>query len=190
MIVIILGLLFSAIANVWFVKTNVNFNVSAGRRLQLCGYTNDGDCDDGGPGAEFAFCAYGTDPDCGTRTGAAPSSPGSNPFSGGSGISGGFGIGGVSAGWTWGIGACACPSLPCTKGSPLRALRKLHQLRRLHQLRTKGSPLRVHTKVALLSPRFFEALCPQYRVHSELEPHPHSNPDFTPHRQASTSARR
>ena len=33
-----------------------------------CGYTGDGDCDDGGPGAEFASCSLGTDcTDCGPR---------------------------------------------------------------------------------------------------------------------------
>ena len=33
-----------------------------------CTYWGDGDCDDGGPGAEWSECAYGTDPDdCGAR---------------------------------------------------------------------------------------------------------------------------
>ena len=34
---------------------------------------NDGECDDGGAGAEFSFCTWGTDcADCGTRTGVSP----------------------------------------------------------------------------------------------------------------------
>lgn len=33
-----------------------------------CGWANDGECDDGGPGAAFDSCAYGTDcGDCGPR---------------------------------------------------------------------------------------------------------------------------
>lgn len=33
-----------------------------------CSFSNDGDCDDGGPGADFNLCALGTDcADCGSR---------------------------------------------------------------------------------------------------------------------------
>ena len=32
----------------------------------FCDYQNDGDCDDGGPGSDYAYCSCGTDPaDCG-----------------------------------------------------------------------------------------------------------------------------
>lgn len=41
-----------------------------------CGYATDGDCDDGGSGAEFDMCAYGTDCiDCGVRPFKPPSQP-------------------------------------------------------------------------------------------------------------------
>ena len=34
-----------------------------------CSHASDGDCDDGGPGAEYSLCAHGTDcADCGTRS--------------------------------------------------------------------------------------------------------------------------
>jgi hypothetical protein len=36
----------------------------------MCGAASDGDCDDGGPGAEYSSCQIGTDcTDCGPRTG-------------------------------------------------------------------------------------------------------------------------
>ncbi len=36
---------------------------------ESCSFANDGDCDDGGPGYDFAFCSEGTDcADCGNRT--------------------------------------------------------------------------------------------------------------------------
>jgi len=36
--------------------------------LDTCDYAGDGECDDGGPGSDFAICEYGTDcTDCGTR---------------------------------------------------------------------------------------------------------------------------
>ena len=35
---------------------------------ETCGFSNDGGCDDGGPGASFSLCAFGTDcADCGPR---------------------------------------------------------------------------------------------------------------------------
>jgi hypothetical protein len=38
-----------------------------------CNYRNDGDCDDGGPGWDWRYCAYGTDcGDCGNRAGPPP----------------------------------------------------------------------------------------------------------------------
>eukprot|EP00966_Prymnesium_polylepis_P066142 1534720-Prymnesium_polylepis.1 len=54
---------------------------TAARRLQdsscleSCAYTGDGECDDGGPGAEFTDCSLGSDcTDCGARgANAAPS---------------------------------------------------------------------------------------------------------------------
>ena len=37
--------------------------------LNTCNYASDGDCDDGGPGAEYGVCAYGTEcEDCGPRS--------------------------------------------------------------------------------------------------------------------------
>lgn len=34
-----------------------------------CVFSNDGDCDDGGPGAQYDYCELGTDcADCGVRT--------------------------------------------------------------------------------------------------------------------------
>ena len=42
---------------------------------ETCKWSSDGLCDDGGPGSEYPWCAYGTDcTDCGVRF-AAPSSP-------------------------------------------------------------------------------------------------------------------
>ena len=44
---------------------------------QGCRWRSDGDCDDGGPGAEYAECDLGTDcTDCGVRYFAPPSPPG------------------------------------------------------------------------------------------------------------------
>ncbi|KAL1504076.1 hypothetical protein AB1Y20_010486 [Prymnesium parvum] len=41
-----------------------------------CPYASDGDCDDGGPGAEFAACLFGMDcTDCGVRVALSPPSP-------------------------------------------------------------------------------------------------------------------
>ena len=35
---------------------------------ESCSYSNDGDCDDGGPGSDFSLCSLGTDCiDCGPR---------------------------------------------------------------------------------------------------------------------------
>ena len=46
--------------------------------IDTCDYSSDGDCDDGGPGAEFAECVLGSDCfDCGQRT--EPSPPPSPP---------------------------------------------------------------------------------------------------------------
>ena len=51
--------------------TCVNSCHLAGTHIQL--QTSDGLCDDGGPGAEYADCAYGTDcEDCGPRCGPMP----------------------------------------------------------------------------------------------------------------------
>ena len=45
-----------------------------------CRYSKDGDCDDGGAGAEFAACSAGTDcHDCGERCMAPPPSPPGSP---------------------------------------------------------------------------------------------------------------
>lgn len=44
--------------------------------LETCNYASDGDCDDGGPGTEYAICTLGTDcTDCGTRYINTPPSP-------------------------------------------------------------------------------------------------------------------
>eukprot|EP00966_Prymnesium_polylepis_P276672 6392005-Prymnesium_polylepis.1 len=41
-----------------------------------CLYSRDGDCDDGGPGAEYADCPPGTDcTDCGVRAPPSPPPP-------------------------------------------------------------------------------------------------------------------
>lgn len=46
---------------------------SGGQCTNTCTYANDGDCDDGGPGADYSLCDYGTDcGDCGSRYGEAP----------------------------------------------------------------------------------------------------------------------
>jgi hypothetical protein len=38
-----------------------------------CAHSNDGDCDDGGPGAQYTSCSLGTDcGDCGSRTSPPP----------------------------------------------------------------------------------------------------------------------
>lgn len=43
--------------------------------LDSCRWASDGDCDDGGPGAESSACSWGTDcTDCGPRTPARPPS--------------------------------------------------------------------------------------------------------------------
>ena len=49
---------------------------------EQCYHSSDGDCDDGGPGAEYGACGYGMDcADCGTRALAPPSpSPPPVPF--------------------------------------------------------------------------------------------------------------
>ncbi len=45
----------------------------AGLCTDSCRWAHDDECDDGGPGADFNVCAYGTDcADCGTRHGDAP----------------------------------------------------------------------------------------------------------------------
>jgi len=44
--------------------------------IKFPAYASDGECDDGGPGAEFASCAYGTDcADCGPRPKASAGAP-------------------------------------------------------------------------------------------------------------------
>ena len=54
----------------------IGLNITGGNTggnlcFETCMYASDGDCDDSGPGAEFAECTYGTDcTDCGTRSGA------------------------------------------------------------------------------------------------------------------------
>ena len=50
--------------------------------LNTCVYAGEGDCDDGGPGSEYSFCAYGSDcEDCGPRPVRSP--PASPPPPGG-----------------------------------------------------------------------------------------------------------
>jgi hypothetical protein len=44
--------------------------------VENCNWSSDGDCDDGGPGAEYAACGYGADCiDCGVRQGQPPRAP-------------------------------------------------------------------------------------------------------------------
>ena len=44
--------------------------------FQTCAYANDGDCDDGGPGAQYTLCDLGSDcADCGLRPIQPPSPP-------------------------------------------------------------------------------------------------------------------
>ena len=44
--------------------------------VEICIWSSDGDCDDGGPGAEYADCGYGADCiDCGVRQGQPPRAP-------------------------------------------------------------------------------------------------------------------
>ena len=44
--------------------------------VEICNWSSDGDCDDGGPGAEYADCGYGADCfDCGVRQGQPPRAP-------------------------------------------------------------------------------------------------------------------
>jgi len=48
--------------------SRVDGGSSGGLCTNTCRHADDGDCDDGGPGSEFDFCAYGTDCiDCGIR---------------------------------------------------------------------------------------------------------------------------
>ena len=48
--------------------------------IETCIYAGDGDCDDGGPGAEYSICAYGTDCiNCGLRPHADAPKPFSPP---------------------------------------------------------------------------------------------------------------
>lgn len=57
---------------------------SGGLCLNTCQYAYDGECDDGGPGAAFSLCDYGTDcADCGIRYGSSSSSGGSSSSSSG-----------------------------------------------------------------------------------------------------------
>ncbi|HJL18008.1 MAG TPA: hypothetical protein RMH99_20250 [Sandaracinaceae bacterium LLY-WYZ-13_1] len=47
-----------------------------GSCTDTCVYAGDGDCDDGGPGADYALCAYGSDcTDCGPRGTTADAEP-------------------------------------------------------------------------------------------------------------------
>ena len=47
---------------------SVDGGSSSGLCTNTCRFPNDGDCDDGGPGAVYSLCTYGTDcGDCGTR---------------------------------------------------------------------------------------------------------------------------
>jgi len=49
---------------------------AASQCLNTCGYSADGDCDDGGPGSEYDGCALGTDcADCGARAQPSPPPP-------------------------------------------------------------------------------------------------------------------
>ena len=49
---------------------------SVGQCINTCNYAYDGDCDDGGPGNEYNFCALGTDCyDCGPRSQSSPPPP-------------------------------------------------------------------------------------------------------------------
>ena len=60
-----------------------------GSNTNTCTYSNDGVCDDGGPGSTYSVCDCGTDcDDCGTRS--------NNDCSGG----GGGGGGNCGPGWT------------------------------------------------------------------------------------------
>lgn len=91
----------------------------SGGCTNTCMYANDGACDDGGPGAEFAVCALGTDcTDCGPRSGGTSSSssggmatnrPLGDPCTADSQCAGGFCIRESNNGWPGGY----C-SKPCT----------------------------------------------------------------------------
>lgn len=77
---------------------------TAGLCTNTCRYAYDGDCDDGGPNADYSLCALGTDcADCGVRY-----SSGSGSGSGSSGSSdGGTGGGGSTSECTFNS---SCPS--------------------------------------------------------------------------------
>ena len=52
----------------------------AGTCTDSCNFPNDGSCDDGGPGAEFTLCSFGTDcNDCGDRMSPSPPPPSPSP---------------------------------------------------------------------------------------------------------------
>ena len=65
----------------------MSLGLEKGRRLQAaivcidsCRYATDGDCDDGGPGAEYYHCSLGFDcTDCGSRAPSPPLLPPSPP---------------------------------------------------------------------------------------------------------------
>ena len=57
------------------------------RCTERCRYSSDGDCDDGGPGAEFSLCGLGSDCiDCGARDVQLPLEPSSAPTPAPSGV--------------------------------------------------------------------------------------------------------
>jgi hypothetical protein len=51
-----------------YCSPTASFCVDYGLCIDTCIYTDDGDCDDGGPNSDFSLCEYGTDcADCGVR---------------------------------------------------------------------------------------------------------------------------
>ena len=54
--------------------------ITGGMCTDTCRFASDADCDDGGPGAEFSMCPYGTDCiDCGAREASPPPAPPMTP---------------------------------------------------------------------------------------------------------------
>jgi hypothetical protein len=89
-----------------------------------CSWASDGDCDDGGPGAEWLYsCSYGTDcQDCGPRSPRPPPPPSPPPYPPfdfdveGLGDAVGQIVGtivGISVGVGVGLGLCLCLCLYC-----------------------------------------------------------------------------
>ena len=63
-------------AQLWSVAMLLGLDRAMGQCTNACSYPTDGECDDGGPGAEYTACALGTDcGDCSSRLRPPPMTP-------------------------------------------------------------------------------------------------------------------